>query len=124
MHENDVKLANGELISIKVNFLTLHLIKKYKIDKLTEKTARLEKKYNSLEDKTTKEALSLFDKIQDTQFETASKIIYVILRSNGKKLDFEETLALCPFDPEEIEKVIYDFKNEIMKAKKKMDMKM
>ena len=124
MHENDVKLANGELISIKVNFLTLHLIKKNKIDKLTEKTARLEKKYNSLEDKTTKEALSLFDKIQDAQFETASKIIYVILRSNGKKLDFEETLALCPFDPEEIEKVIYDFKNEIMKAKKKMDMKM
>lgn len=124
MHENDIKLANGELISIKVNFLTLHLIKKHKIDKLTEKTARLEEKYNSLEDKTTKEALSLFDKIQDTQFETASKIIYVILRSNGKKLDFEETLALCPFDPEEIEKVIYDFKNEIMKAKKKMDMKM
>ncbi len=124
MHENDIKLANGELISIKVNFLTLHLIKKMKIDKLSDKNNILKEQYDALEDKSSLEALDMQERIEDNQFNIASKIIYVILRSNGKKLDFEDTLALCPFDPDEIAKIVTDFSEELEKYKKKEDMKM
>lgn len=34
MEEQDIRLENGELLSVKVNFLTLYLIKKTGIDKL------------------------------------------------------------------------------------------
>ena len=37
MDEQDIRLENGELLSVKVNFLTLYLIKKTGIDKLQKK---------------------------------------------------------------------------------------
>ena len=51
-------------------------------------------------------------------------MIYVILRSNGKKVDEEEPMMLVPIDAGEIEKLFIEFKNKMEKLKKKEDMKM
>ena len=103
MDEQDIRLENGELLSVKVNFLTLYLIKKTGIDKLQKKLKTAKK---------------------DLNIEIAAKMIYVILRSNGKKVDEEEAMMLVPIDAGEIEKLFIEFKNKMEKLKKKEDMKM
>lgn len=121
---NDVLLTNGELLAIKVNFLTLYLIKKQGIDKDSITLENREKKLAKIENKKSREYFTLKDKIESMQLEVASKMIYVILRSNGKMVTFEEALMLCPMDTEEIQKLIMSFKNEMEKVKKKEAMKM
>lgn len=121
---NDVLLTNGELLAVKVNFLTLYLIKKQGIDKDSITLENREKKLAKIENKKSREYFTLKDKIESMQLEVASKMIYVILRSNGKMVTFEEALMLCPMDTEEIQKLIMSFKNEMEKVKKKEAMKM
>ena len=121
---NDVLLTNGELLAVKVNFLTLYLIKKQGIDKDSITLENREKKLAKIEDKKSREYFTLKDKIESMQLEVASKMIYVILRSNGKMVTFEEALMLCPMDTEEIQKLIMSFKTEMEKVKKKETMKM
>ena len=107
MDEQDIRLENGELLSVKVNFLTLYLIKKTGIDKLQKKLKTAKK-----------------EAIEDLNIEIAAKMIYVILRSNGKKVDEEEAMMLVPIDAGEIGKLFIEFKNKMEKLKKKEDMKM
>lgn len=107
MDEQDIRLENGELLSVKVNFLTLYLIKKTGIDKLQKKLETAKK-----------------EEIEDLNIEIAAKMIYVILRSNGKKVDEEEAMMLVPIDAGEIENLFIEFKNKMEKLKKKEDMKM
>ena len=121
---NDVLLTNGELLAVKVNFFTLYLIKKQGIDKDSITLENREKKLAKIENKKSREYFTLKDKIESMQLEVASKMIYVILRSNGKMVTFEEALMLCPMDTEEIQKLIMSFKNEMEKVKKKEAMKM
>lgn len=106
MDEHDIRLENGELLTVKVNFLTLYLIQKNGIDALQKKL------------KTAKP-----NKVNDLQMEIAAKMIYVILRSNGKKVDEEEAMMLVPMDASEIEKLFKEFKNKLEKLKKKEAMK-
>ena len=56
--------------------------------------------------------------------EIAKHLIYIILRSNGKKIDEEEAMLLIPADSDEIEKLLNDFKEKMEKLKKKEAMKM
>ena len=56
--------------------------------------------------------------------EIAKFLIYVILRSNGKKVDEEEAMMLVPADSKEIEKLLNDFKDKMENLKKKEAMKM
>ena len=121
---HDVLLTNGEVLAVKVNFFTLYLIKKQGIDKDSITLENREKKLAKIENKKSREYLTLKDKIEAMQLEVASKMIYVILRSNGKLVTFEEALMLCPMDTEEIQKLIMSFKTEMEKFKKKEAMKM
>ena len=121
---NDVLLTNGELLAVKVNFYTLYLIRKQGIDKDSITLENREKKLAKIGNKKSREYFTLKDKIESMQLEVASKMIYVILRSNGKMVTFEEALMLCPLDTEEIRKLIMSFKTEMEKVKKKEAMKM
>ncbi len=119
MHESEIKLTNGELLPIKVNFLTLYLIKKNKVDVKSQYLDNLNEKYEKLSDKESNDAKKLKEKIDYEQFMVASKIVYIILRSNGQKLEFEEALQLCPADADEIANLVNSFMEEIKNAKKK-----
>ena len=50
-------------------------------------------------------------------------MIYVILRSNREKVEFEDALALCPIEPDAIVNIIKQFENKMEILKKKDNMK-
>ena len=99
MDKQDIKLTDGRVIEIQVSFLTLYLIKNNNLDKETN------------------------EKIEDKQFYMAAKMIYVILRSNREKVEFEDALALCPIEPDAIVNIIKQFENKMKILKKKDNMK-
>lgn len=68
MDEKIITLTDGTKLEVKVNFMTLYLIQKHGLDKVINK-----------------EALS-----EDENMEAAAKLIYIILRSNGLKVDEDE----------------------------------
>lgn len=75
----------------------LYLIQKHGLDKVINK-----------------EALS-----EDENMEAAAKLIYIILRSNGLKVDEDEALILTPMDPEVIRELFDEFGKKVDKYKKK-----
>lgn len=113
MDERDIRLADGSLLTVKVNFYTLYMINKTNVEKLSQQLDREQKKEKKDE-----------SKILNLQMEIAKFLIYVILRSNGKKVDEEEAMMLVPADSIEIEKLLNDFKDKMENLKKKEDMKM
>ena len=113
MDERDIRLADGGLLTVKVNFYTLYMINKTNVEKLSQQLDREQKKEKKDE-----------SKILDLQMEIAKFLIYVILRSNGKKVDEEEAMMLVPADSKEIEKLLNDFKDKMENLKKKEAMKM
>lgn len=113
MDERDIRLADGSLLTVKVNFYTLYMINKTNVEKLSQQLDREQKKEKKDE-----------SKILDLQMEIAKFLIYVILRSNGKKVDEEEAMMLVPADSKEIEKLLNDFKDKMENLKKKEAMKM
>ena len=50
-------------------------------------------------------------------------MIYVILRSNGKKVDEEEALMLVPMDVEDITELFNQFGEKLNDFKKKEELK-
>ena len=104
MDSVDVTLANGELMSVRINFLTLYMITESDIDRLQKKLKK------DPENSTLNMSL-------------AAELIYIILRSNGKKVDKEDALALVPADPDEILGLVRGFQREVEKLKKKEDSK-
>lgn len=103
----DIRLTNGELLEINVNFLTLKLIIDNGID-------RIEKQAKKAKDEEEKNRLNM---------ELASKMIYVILRSNGKKVDEEEAMMLVPMDIESIQDLFTEFGDKLNEFKKKEESK-
>ena len=97
MDEKIITLTDGTKLEVKVNFMTLYLIKKHGLDKVINK-----------------EALS-----EDENMEAAAKLIYIILRSNGLKVDEDEALILAPMDPEAIRELFDEFGKKVDKYKKK-----
>ena len=86
MNERLITLNDGTKLEVKVNFLTLYMIQKSGLGKL-------------LTSKSGKGKAKLTD---DENIEAAAKLIHIILRSNGMKVDEEEAMLLAPMDPEEI----------------------
>ena len=97
MDEKIITLTDGTKLEVKVNFMTLYLIQKHGLDKVINK-----------------EALS-----EDENMEAAAKLIYIILRSNGLKVDEDEALILTPMDPEVIRELFAEFGKKVDKYKKK-----
>lgn len=119
MDKQDIKLTDGRVIEIQVSFLTLYLIKNNNLDKETNALNRMTDKYEKMDDKSSVAAKKLHEKIEDKQFYMAAKMIYVILRSNREKVEFEDALALCPIEPDAIVNIIKQFENKMKILKKK-----
>lgn len=95
---NEVRLTNGELLEININFLTIKILNDAgikKIDKLMK------------------------SKSDRAQFDALGYITYAILRSNGKKVDLEEALALVPLDADAIYTLISEFSQKMKAFQKK-----
>lgn len=101
---NDIRLADGSILNIKLNFLTMKILQKSNVDKL-------EKKYKKSKDSA-------------TMLEIVSKVIYAILRSNGKAVTEDEALMLIPMDDSDVlELIMRDFEVEMKKLEKKQGAK-
>lgn len=107
MNDKDIRLSNGELLNVNINFLTLKMIIDLGIDKL-------EKKLEKAKTEEEKTRISL---------DITGKMIYVILRSNGKRVDEEEAMMLVPADPEDIQNLFEQFGKKIDDFKKKEELK-
>lgn len=103
--ENFISLLDGTRIEAKFNFGTLYYLEQSGGSKLAE---RLEEKEKRGETPTDMESMKM-----------AAKIIYAILRSNGKKVTEDEAMSLIPPDTEEIENIVRIFETELEKHKKK-----
>lgn len=101
MDKKLITLTDGTKIEVKVNFMTLYLIKKSGLDRV------INKKHLS----------------ESENMEAAAKLVYVILRSNGMKVDKEEAMILTPMDPEEIRTLFEEFGKRVEKYKKKEQVK-
>ena len=107
--EDEILLSNGELLQIKINFMTLYLIRKEKVDKATQRLKFKETRLKGMKSKNSKEYRDLNEKINDQQMDIAAQMIYVILKSNKKNITFEDALMLCPADTSQIQKLIDSF---------------
>ena len=98
-----IKLTDGTKLDVKVNFLTLYMIQKDGLAKLmTGKNGKIRENISDEEN-----------------MEAAAKLIHVIFRSNGLKVDEEEAMMLTPMDPEEIRTLFDEFEKKVEEYKKK-----
>ena len=96
MDEKVIHLTDGTTVSAKVNFATLYYLQKEGLGNLSSK--QLE--HASVTEKT----------------ELSARMIYVLLRSNGRNVTFDEALVLCPMDVSEgseVAEVFRDFSNKL-----------
>lgn len=96
MDEKVIHLTDGTTISVKVNFATLYYLQKEGFGDLSSK---------SLEHATTEEKVEL-----------SARMIYVLLRSNGRNVTFDEALVLVPMDVSEgseVAEVFRDFSSKL-----------
>ena len=107
MNDKDIRLSNGELLNVNINFLTLKLISDLGIDKLEKKLAKAK-----TEEEKTRISLDI-----------TGKMIYIILRSNGKRVDEEEAMMLVPMDVEDIQNLFEQFGKKMDDFKKKEELK-
>lgn len=100
----EIRLTDGTLLEVKINFLTMKLIVDEGIEELSNKVKKKEDK--------------------KIKMDIAAKLIYIILRSNGKKVDKDEACMLVPADDKIIEELFSEFADKINKFKKKQENKM
>ncbi len=98
----DIRLSDGSLIEVKINFLTIKLLNSLKLEKLQK---QMQKSPNN----------------KELEFEAVGKLIYAILRSNGKKVDEEEAMMLIPADDSTLSQLITEFSEKMEKFKKKQE---
>lgn len=110
MKEHFIDLTDGTRIEVKINFGTLYYLQKNGAMKFAKRIQKNEKKKRNPSDN---------DKV-----EFAAKVIYAVLRSNGRKIDFDEALMLMPPDPKQLQVVIDAYDEEMKKLKKKQEAKM
>ena len=63
------------------------------------------------------------DLTEEENVELAGKLIYVILRSNGLKVDEEEAMMLTPMDADSIREIFEEFEKSSTNNKKKRQAK-
>ncbi len=93
-----IELTDGSKLEVKVNFYTLYLTKMNGIDKKIDGKSEL---------------------TDDENMELAGKLIYIILRSNGLKVDEEEAMMLTPMDASSIQDIFDEFEKRLNEYKKK-----
>lgn len=101
-----IDLTDGTRMEVKVNFGTIYYLQKVRGYR------RIAKKVEKKKELTESESLDM-----------AANIIYALLRSNGKKVEFDEALSLVSPDTEQIEKVLSAFQEEYEKYSKKKQAK-
>lgn len=119
--DRDIRLSNGELISININFYTLKLLAQSNLHILERKIDKLKEKLAST--KSEEKIQDIKNDINALSFEMIGKIIYIVLRSNGKKVDEEEAMILIPGDVDEIENIFNEFFKKMEEFKKKEESK-
>ena len=103
-----IRLTDGTTIEAKMNFGTVFYLDQVGGSKLGQKIDRQEKKGKS----------SDRDKVN-----FAAKLIYAMIRSNGRKVTFDEALQLVPPDPTELLEIVEEYQKEVDKIKKKEESK-
>lgn len=100
----DIRLTDGSILNIKINFLTIKLLADLNIEKL---------------------AKEIDDNPSDKKnIDLAGKIIYAIIRSNGRRVDEEEAMMLVPADDTVLAQLFFEFKEKMEVFKKKQTMNM
>lgn len=109
MKEEFIELTDGTKLGVKINFGTMYYLTQIGGNALAR---RIEKK------KKKKQRAS-----ESEQMEFTAKVIYAILRSNGKEVTFDEALMLMPTNVDAMKKVIKAYEKEVEKYKKKQESK-
>lgn len=105
MKEHFINLTDGTRLEIKINFGTLYYLKKCNAISMMKKIS----KKNVVSD--------------DEAIEAAAKIIYAIIRSNGRAATFDEAIQLVPMGTTEIQNLVEAFQENLEDYKKKEDAK-
>lgn len=101
MNEKFIELTDGTRLSVGVNFATLYYAQKVNLSKYSK-----------------------YEKLTESQaMDVASKIIYIILRSNGRTVTRDEAMMLTPPDTSDIQELFQEFHEKLGKLKKKRDAK-
>ena len=95
-----IKLTDGTVIEAKMNFGTIYYLEQIGGAKLAQKIDRDEKKNKALD----KDKMNF-----------AAKLIYALVRSNGRKVTFDEALELVPADPTELLEIVEQYQKEVEK---------
>ena len=103
--KNMIELTDGTRIDVKINFATMYYLQKTGGAKLAKKLDWKKKSNKKITD--------------DENMEFAAKVIYAVLRSNGRKVDFEEALELMYPDTSSMQAVLDAYENELERYKKK-----
>ncbi len=106
MTDHFIDLTDGTRIEVKVNFGTMYYLQK------TPGFYRLARKIDQKKRKGGKPS-------EEEGFQMAADLVYAILRSNGRKVTFDEALSLAPPDLETLTQVLDDFQAEYEKYSKK-----
>ena len=109
MNGQFVDLTDGSRIEIKINFGTLYYLQQiggYDLIRRFEKKQKKKKMPSESE-----------------SMELAAKVVYSVLRSNGREVTFDEALSLMPPDTESIEFIIEEYEKDLEKRKKKQNSK-
>lgn len=109
MNEQFIELTDGTRLAAKINFGTLYYLNRIGGDKLAKRLGMKEKKKQKITD--------------GESMEFAAKVIYAILRSNGREVTFDEALTLVPIDEDSIQALIDSYSNELERIKKKQESK-
>lgn len=109
MQEQFITLTDGTRLEVKINFGTLYYLQQCKADGLAKKIERRRKQGKK--------------DSPDDVMKFAAKVIYATLRSNGRKVTFDEALELMPPFLDELELVIDVYNEYVQKLKKKQKAK-
>ena len=104
MKTDIIHLTDGTTMRVNVNFATLYYMQK---TGLIKKMRKIGSRKPS----------------EDESMEISAQIIYVLMRSNGKDVTFNEAICLAPADTEEIQDLFTEFMNKLDEYKKKQDAK-
>lgn len=96
-----IDLTDGTRLEIKISFATIYHMQ------MVDKNRLMNKK-----DLTDREKMVM-----------SGNLIYAILRSNGKKVDFEEALELMPVDTKSVDTLLKAFDNQLDDYAKKKQSK-
>lgn len=104
-----VELTDGTRMEVKMNFGTMYYLDDAGGTKLAQKIQKMNDKGKEIP-------------VSDNM-RFAAKLIYAMLRSNGKKVTFDEALELTPPDPSQLLEIAQAYQEEVDAIKKKQQAK-